>query len=48
MPPLPASKSPQPCASAQAVYFERSGRCPYLDEPDAFWQAAAEFLETAA
>ncbi len=48
MPPLPASKSPQPCASAPIVHLERSGHYPYLDEPDAFWQAVAEFLETAA
>jgi proline iminopeptidase len=30
--------------SAEAIFFERSGHYPFIEEPDAFWSAVAHFL----
>ncbi|MBN1966806.1 MAG: alpha/beta fold hydrolase, partial [Anaerolineae bacterium] len=46
-PQFPVGASEQLAAGipgAQAVYFERSGHYPFIEEADAFWQAVGDFL----
>jgi proline iminopeptidase len=46
-PPAASAELAAGIPGARAVYFERSGHYPFIEEPEAFWSTVGAFLASA-